>query len=451
MKNYRIVFYFLIILGGILVSCQGKRADENDKASLNNRPNFLILFIDDLGYNDLGFRDQKFHTPAIDQLAKESLEFKYAYVPSPTCSPSRSALYTGKHAARLQIYRHIPHNPEGEFHTYPVDPSGLLSRNWLLSEEVTYAEALEKLGYNTFLAGKWHLGEKEHGPETQGFHKYVAGGVGSGLTKKHMPVTDDGKTVEKYVTDILTDSVVDYILTYNEDKPFLIQFSYWNVHSPTVGRNDLVEFYNDLGLQGKEAEYAAQVTSVDESIEKVLNALQEKGLEKNTVIFFASDQGSLFPNTPLRGGKPIAQALYEGSARVPFLVKWPGIAKAGINEEEHVSTLDIFPTMLDICGEDPVGNYDLDGLSLVDLIKENKPLKREHLFFYRSYDAQYASVLAEDGWKLIAYRDNRFELFNIYEDVSEENDLSQDNPEMVDKLVEALRSWEESLGLLIED
>ena len=128
MKNSLFPFYLIGIIGLLFGSCHSKRSVENNLGSPENLPNFIILFIDDLGYNGLGFRNTKFHTPAIDQLAKESLEFKYAYVPSPTCSPSRSALYTGKHSARLHFFRHIPGVPEGEYHTYPGDPASLPSR-----------------------------------------------------------------------------------------------------------------------------------------------------------------------------------------------------------------------------------------------------------------------------------------------------------------------------------
>ena len=447
MKKNDLILLFIVLFTSLLGACKGKQSSEKVTSKKDQRPNFLILFVDDLGYNDIGFRNQKFFTPAIDKLASESLLFNYAYVPSPTCSPSRAALYTGKHAARLGIYRHIPHNPEGEFHTYPDDPAGMLSRNWLTLEEITYAEVLSKHGYNTFMAGKWHLGEKEYYPEKQGFQKYIVGGDGSGLTKKYLLLEEDGEKTEKYTTDFLTDSVVDYLESYNDQKPFLIQFSYWNVHTPTVGRKDLVQYYQSKGLTGVEAEYAAQVSSVDESIGRVLKALDDNGLAENTVVIFASDQGSLFPNTPLRGGKPVGTALYEGGARIPFFIKWPNVTKAGAVCNEHVSTLDIFPTLLDICGSSNEDSSSLDGLSLVDIIKNNTSLKRDYLFFYRAYDAQYASVLGKDGFKLIAYRGNKYELYNIYEDIGEKNEISELFPDRKEELINVLYEWEKSLGI----
>ncbi|MFC2081067.1 sulfatase-like hydrolase/transferase [Bacteroidota bacterium] len=416
------------ILAGVLSGC--KSGEKNKETGQNKDPlNFVVFFIDDLGYYDVGFRIKKFHTPNIDKLAKESLEFSYAYVPSPTCSPSRVGLYTGIHPAKQEFFRHVPDNVEGEYHQYERDPANLPSRNYLPSEELTYAEALKKLNYNTFFAGKWHLGEGVHGPEYQGFDKYVSGSYGGGSTRKYVQSTVNGLKKEVYTTDLLTDSIVDYIQSYESGRPFLLQVSYWNVHTPTVGRKDLVAFYNERGLEGDEAEFAAQVTSVDESVGKVLDALTEKGFDEHTLVIFTSDQGSFFPNLPLRGTKAVGTALYEGSARVPFLIKWPGVTKPGAKKEDHISTLDVFPTIMDIAGEDPEKYSKLDGLSLTDLIRQDQPLERDYLFLYRAYDPQYAAVLSREGWKLVAYRGKKYELFNINEDISEENNLAEIKPE----------------------
>lgn len=452
--KYRIktTYYFVIaiILSGFISGCnsvsKGKEADQS-----KDQPNFVVFFIDDLGYYDVGFRNEKFHTPHIDKLASESLEFSYAYVPSPTCSPSRAGFYTGSHPAKLEFFRHIPGNPNGEYHPYEADPAGLPSRNYLPLEAVTYAEALKELNYHTFFAGKWHLGHDEYYPEQQGFDKYISGAKGSGATKKHVQVTVDGVKNEVYVTDLLTDSIVNYIQSYNSEQPFLLQLSYWNVHTPTVGREDLVEFYKERGLEGDDAEYAAQVSSIDESVGRIVNALNAKGVDENTIVIFTSDQGSEFSNLPLRGAKAVGTALYEGSARVPFLIKWPGVTKPGVKKEDHISTLDVFPTLIDIAGENPKKYSSLDGLSLTSLIRQDQPLERDYLFFYRAYDSQYAAVLSKEGWKLVAYRGKKYELYNIYDDIGEENNLTEKNPAKLDELVKELRAWEKSAGLLIEE
>lgn len=444
----------ILILGFIIASLLSgcKPASKNIEAGQNkDQPNFIVFFIDDLGYYDVGFRNEKFHTPNIDKLAGESLEFSHAYVPSPTCSPSRVGLYTGIHPAKQKFFRHVPGRPEGEYHYWEGDPAHLASRNYLPLEAVTYAEALKNLNYNTFFAGKWHLGGAEYGPEQQGFDKYVKSGTGTGSTRKYVDVKINGKKNEVYVTDILTDSIVNYIQSYESEQSFLLQLSYWNVHTPTVGRKDLVEFYNQRGLEGDEAEFAAQVTSIDESVGKVLDAINKKGYEENTVVIFTSDQGSYFPNLPLRGTKAVGTALYEGSAKIPFLIKWPGVTKPGTQKEDHISTLDVFPTLMDIAGEDPDKYNELDGKSLTGLIKEDQPLNRKYLFFYRAYDPQYAAVLSQEGWKLVAYRGKKYELFNIHEDIGEENNLAEQHPQKLNELVKELRTWEKSAGLFIEE
>jgi arylsulfatase A-like enzyme len=449
-KATRFLSPVIILLAAVIISCSNPTDKRGDgKVSDNERLNFLIFFVDDLGYFDIGIRNSKFHTPKIDRLASESLEFAYAYVPSPTCSPSRVGLYTGRHPARLEFFRHVPGNPDGEYHLYKRDPANLPSRNFLPLEVKTYAEAIKEQGYNTVFAGKWHLGEGDHGPQNQGFDRVLSVGKDGGSISKYLTVSRDDESEEVYTTDLLTDSVVNFLSDYNSKDPFLLQLSYWNVHTPTVGRKDLVKFYEERGLEGVEAEYAAQVTSVDESVGRVLNTLEQKGLMDNTIIIFASDQGSYFPNTPLRGTKAVGTALYEGAARIPFFIQWPGVTKPGATIREHVSTLDLFPTIMEIAGGDPAGYKELDGLSLTSLIREGKPLQREYLFFYRAYDAQYAAVLANDGSKLVAYRGNHFELYNIYADISEENDLSNDDPAKLEALITVLKNWELESKLLL--
>ena len=203
-------------------------------------------------------------------------------------------------------------------------------------------------------------------------------------------------------------------------------------------------------MEGDEAEFAAQVTSVDESVGQILDAIDKRGFDEHTVVIFTSDQGSYFPNLPLRGTKEVGTALYEGSARIPFLIKWPGVTEPGTKKEDHISTLDVFPTLIDIAGEDPANYSDLDGLSLKALIQQDRPLDRDHLYFYRAYDPQYAAVLSKEGWKLVAYRGKKYELYNILDDIGEENNLAGLNPEKVDELVKALRDWEKTADLLID-
>jgi arylsulfatase A-like enzyme len=417
-----------------------------------NPPNIIVLFVDDLGYYDVGFRNPKYFTPNIDQLAKESVTFSNAYVPSPTCSPSRVGLYTGKHPASIEFYRHCIGSNE-EYNMFSEDVAKLPSRNWLPLEHITYAEALKDKGYTTFFCGKWHLGGEEYGPQQQGFDITYTNAHAGHPKSYYPPYYEDGKFSnevenDKYLTDFFTDKAVDFIKSNSNKKPFLLQFSYQNVHAPNVGKKEFLELYKERGFNGKMIDYGAQISAVDQSVGRILKTLHEAGLEENTIVLFLSDQGSQFPNTPLRGTKQLGTALCEGSAKIPYLFKWPGNAKAGTTNEIHVQTTDIFPTLIEIVGGDPSNYKGLEGKSLYHTLKSNKPLKREALFFYRSYDGQYASVLREDNWKLIAYRDGHYELFNLETDISEENDMSKKKPIIVKELSGLLRKWELKNGIL---
>jgi arylsulfatase A-like enzyme len=410
------------------------------------KPNILIFFVDDLGYNDVGFRNSKFYTPNIDRLASQGMVINSSYVASPTSSPSRAGLYTGQHPARLRFFRHIPDRQEGEYNVWNGDSSLLLSRNYLPIETVTYAEVAKNKGYNTFFVGKWHLGNEEYGPQHQGWDRTITkpdAGQPRSYYSPYFPENGFWNDIEnnQYLTDFFTDKTIDYIENYASEDPFLIQFSFHNVHTPNIGREDFLEMYRERGFVGKLVEYGAQVSAVDESVGRVIDALQKSGLSENTLIIFTSDQGSFFPNLPLRGTKEAGTTLYEGGQKVPFIVKWPGIVKEGLKSDIHIQTTDIFPTICEIVGDNP-DNYDgLEGMSLLDVFIKNKPLERDAIFSFRSYDAQFGSVLTSDNWKLIAYRGSKFELFKIDEDISEESELSIQYPEKVEELSSLLDKW----------
>ncbi len=435
----------------LLTSCGGPV--ENKEGSL---PNIVILFVDDLGYNDVGFRNDRYHTPHMDRVAREGVIFKNAYVPSPTCSPSRAGLYTGQHSARLEFYRHIPGDGlEDEYHAWQGDSSLLLSRNWLPLEETTYAEVLKAKGYHTFFAGKWHLGNEHFGPEEQGFDTVWAKN-GAGMPKSYYRPYFNGPGFwneipdNQYLTDFYTDRVIGYLEQYDSDGPFLVQFSYHNVHLPSVGRKDFLDLYRGRGFEGPMVEYGAQVSAVDASVGRILETLHRTGHEKNTLVILTSDQGSYYPNLPLKGTKAIGTTLYEGGQKVPFIVKWPGKVEQGTTIETLVQTTDIFPTLCEVSGVDPDHFEGLEGESLVGLLTRGEQLDRDVIVAFRSYDAQYASVLASDYWKLIAYRGGKFELFKVDEDIAEAHDLAGQHPEKVRELAGRLQEWLKRTGVPVE-
>jgi arylsulfatase A-like enzyme len=424
-----------------------------DRGKTVDKPNIIIFFVDDMGYYDVGFRNSSFYTPNIDKLQKEGRTFENAYVPSSTCSPSRVGLLTGQHPARLEFYRHC--FGDGEYNVQEGDTSLLLSRNWLPLDVTTYAEVLKKAGYNTFFAGKWHIGDEKYGPDKQGFDIAVSKPHEGHVADFYPPYFHDDKPIVKhipqgeYLTDLLTDTVIKYIEKYDEKEPFLIQFSYFNTHSPHIGKKEFVKMFEDKGLKGMPAQYHAQVSAVDESLGRVLKALKEKGKERNTIVIFTTDQGSEFPNTPLRGGKKRGTALYEGGIKVPFIIKWPGVTKPGSIDNTHIQTTDVFPTLVDMAGGDVKKYKGLEGVSLVDHLRNGTAVKDRYLIGFRTYDAQYASVLAPDDWKLIAYLNGKHELYKVDEDISEQNNLAGKYPDKVNELLEILKTWEKNTGVNI--
>ena len=184
--------------------------------------------------------------------------------------------------------------------------------------------------------------------------------------------------------------------------------------------------------------------AVDESIGKIRNYLSETGLDKNTAVIFLGDQGSHFNNSPLRGGKAGGTALYEGGARIPLTITWPVEIPKGTQNHTPVSTVDLFPTLLEIAGGKPSKYNNLDGVSLLGSARNDLPLNREEIFLYRSYEDQYAAVRSGD-WKMIAYRSGKAELYNLQNDLSEKNDVHSKHPEVTENLRRKLAEWEKRM------
>jgi arylsulfatase A-like enzyme len=425
------------------------------------KPNIVLFFVDDLGWTDVGYRSKVFESPNIDRLAAESLDFTQAYVASPTCSPSRSTLVTGKHPARMRIVRHVPTSPKNpafdrygrtdeEWNLLPTDPAQFPCRNWLPLEHTTYAEALKKHGYYNLFVGKWHLGHDDYHPIKQGFDRQIGtsnwGHPGSYKPPffKNSEVMSDEK--ERYLTDKLTDETVRFIESYDREQPFMVSLWYYSVHKPHIGRDDLVKQFEAKGLKGADAQYAAMIKAVDNSIGRVRQSLKTKGIDQNTVIIFTSDQGSWFENPPYRGSKRV-DTLCEGGARVPFIVNWPGVTPAGAKNNSVVQTTDIFPTLVELAGGDPNKHPNLDGISLVPLLRNNGELKRgEPIYAYRAYEDLYVSV-REGPWKLLAYRSGKLNLYRVESDRYEQTDLAEKKPKIVTRLGNKLIAWENKLGI----
>ena len=421
------------------------------------KPNVILFFVDDLGWADVGYRNPKFHTPNINQLRQDGMEFTRAYVATPTCSPSRASILTGKEPVRFQMVRHIDDgngvdfdekdNSIHDFSLWPNDPVQMPSINMLPLKEITYAERLKEYGYYNFFLGKWHLGDERYYPSKQGFDEEYAV-CNFGHPKGYYPpffkdvnplASFDNSGM--YLETVLADKALGFISNYKSDKPFMLSYFHYDVHGPQIGRKDWVEKYKKEGLTGKDAEYAAMISAVDESIGRVRKALVDKGIADNTVIIFTSDQGSFFSNAPLSGGKTGGNTLGEGGARVPFLMYYPGVTKANTSSDIPIQTIDVFPTLIDIASGKGCSDKQVNGKSLMPIIKGEKFNANRSLYFFRSYEDQYAAVIAGD-WKLIKYHSGKFHLFNIKKDMSEQKDLIDIEIKEGDKLKKDLANWE---------
>lgn len=410
-----------------------------------SQPNIVLFFVDDMGWADVHHRNEQFHTPNLDQLRLEGLEFTRAYIATPTCSPSRASLLTGKEPVRFQMTRHARSGNHEEFHLWKTDPVQRPSRNWLPLEEVTYAEALHQLGYYNYFIGKWHLGHEPYFPIHQGFDAQYYTNEHGHPKSYYPPFFKEGNPFpnikeDDYLTDVLTKEASRFINEYDKPQPFMLSFWYFNVHGPHMGRKDWVKRYKNEGLTGKHAEYGAMVSTMDESVGKIRQALKDKGIADQTVIIFLSDQGSYFQNLPLSGGKRGGNSLGEGGARVPMYVIYPEVTKANTTCDIPVQSLDIFPTLMEIASGKKYKNKEIQGKSLLSLIRNGK-MKKRSLYFFRSYEDQYAAIM-QDDWKLVKYHGGKYQLFNVKNDISESQNLAGTGTREEKKLKKKLARWE---------
>ncbi len=416
------------------------------ETSSEAKPNIVMLFVDDLGWTSLGYKSPELHTPNIDALKNQGMYFSRAYVSTATSSPSRASLYTGKEAVRCGFVRHIPDNPERlPYNYWTTDPGDMPSRNWMRLDEITYAERLREVGYYNYFIGKWHLGFEPYLPVHQGWDAQY--GTGEQGHPKHYiaPFFGQGNplpqfTHQEYLTDVLTDEAVHFLTTSDSKQPFMLNLSYYTVHGPHQGRPDLVARYKKEGLTGAYAQFAAMVTALDESVGRIREALEKAGLADNTIIIFTSDQGGAFSNAPLRGGKMGGDTLAEGGSRVPLIIYDPMMNLAGQTCDTPVMTYDLYPTIMELAEKAPCHDKQIDGVSLIPLLKGQSIAKRD-LFMIRSYEDQNDAII-DGAWKLIKYRSGKLQLYNVVDDISETKNLIDQYPDKKASMLKRLERWE---------
>jgi len=418
-------------------------------------PNFLFVLADDLGWTDLGCQGSKFYeTPNIDRLAREGMRFTQAYSACTVCSPTRASILTGKYPARLHITDWI------KGHRRPY--AALRVPDWtmhLTVEEATIARRLKEAGYATASIGKWHLGGPEYYPEKHGFDLNLAGcdrgQPPSYFSPYRIPTLADGPKGE-FLTDRECGEAIRWIEAHR-DHPFFLYLPHHAVHTPLAGKPNVIAKYRAKAgpdAPQRHATYAALVESVDDSVGRILQRLEDLKLADRTVIFFTSDNGGLIGNVtnpitsnlPLRAGKGSA---YEGGVRVPLIVRWPGVIKPGTVCDVPVISVDFYPTILEIARVRPGPGQVLDGESLLPLLRQSGGLKRDALFWhyphYHPGGATPYSAIRRGDWKLIEFlEDDHVELYDLLADLGEQNDLAAKMPAR--ELRQQLHAWRKQTG-----
>jgi arylsulfatase A-like enzyme len=421
----------LCLLGALaLASGGGVPSDE--------RPSFIIVLADDLGWNDVGWHGSEIRTPELDRLAASGVRLERFYVHA-TCTPTRAALLTGRFAFRYGLQSAVVRPWEG--HGLP-------------EHERTLAEALRESGYRTALVGKWHLGiaRPELLPTRRGFDHQYGPYLGSTNHWTHRVMgaldwhRDDRALVEQgYATDLIAREAVRLIREHDTRRPLFLLVAFTAPHAPLQAPGDDGSAYSNL--EEPRRTYARMVTSLDQAVGAIDRALGERGLRERTLLFFASDNGADGSrggsNAPLRGDKA---SLYEGGLRVPAFAAWPGRLPAGALRDEPLHAVDLHPTLLGLAGRPADATRRIDGEDVWRHLSAGVPLGRQVLPLHVEPNR---GALLDGGWKLVLNGarpeegedevppDRRvLELYRPSEDPAEAHDLASAEPERVTTLLE---------------
>ncbi len=430
-------------------------------SAAERKPNIVFMLIDDMGWTDLSCYGSKYYeTPHIDQLAKDGMRFTQAYAACTVCSPTRSAIMTGKYPARTHITDWIAGH-ERPFAKLKIPDW----QKFLPLEEETIAERLKTAGYATASIGKWHLGGEGLWPTAQGFDVNIGGmDIGSPpsyFSPYKIKTLPDGPPGE-FLTDRLTQEAIGFI-EHNKDKPFFIYLPHYAVHTPIMAKKNVIAKYQAKPAVGGHSNpvYAGLVESVDDSVGAIRAKLEALGLAKDTLFVFTSDNGGLnkqvnaqgwkngpTDNSPSRLGKGSS---FEGGVHIPLIVSWPGQIKPGTLCDTPVISCDHYPTLLEATGVPVKAGHEPDGESLLPLLTQSGCLKRDAIYWhyphYHPGSATPYSAIREGDWKLIEFfEDNHVELYNLKRDLGEADNVAAENTEKASALREKLHAWQKSVG-----
>lgn len=433
------------------------------------RPNIVFILADDLGWADTTLYGQTkyYRTPNLERLAQRGMTFMRAYSASPLCSPTRASILTGQNPARIGITAPTCHVPEVRL-TASVRPTANANSKSLICDSatrfntnyVTLAERLKAAGYATGHFGKWHLGPEPYSPLQQGFDVDVPHWAGPGPAGSYVAPwkfkdfdTDPGEP-NQHIEDRMAKEAVKF-MEQHKDGPFFLNYWMFSVHAPFDAKKSLIEKYrrraNPQDAQ-RSPTYAAMVESMDDAVGTLLDTLDRLGIaDKTAVVFYSDNGGNMYneidgttptSNRPLRGGKA---TMWEGGIRVPAIVKWPGLTKAGSRSEAMIQSTDFYPTILSLLKLPPTPNHPIDGVNIVSALRGDA-FERGPMFTYFPHQTKVPdwlppSVSVHRGdWKLIRLLHqgedgaHAYELHNLRDDQGETNNLAKVQPALVKEL-----------------
>lgn len=433
------------------------------------KPNIVLVMADDLGGRDLPAYGNRFNeAPHISELASQGILFSNAYA-APVCSPTRASIQSGQYPARVGIFDFIP----GHWRPYEEVTVPHHEVQHLPDQIITIGEAMQSAGYTTGYFGKWHLGNNpEHLPQNRGYdqaHTYVGGGF---YNPKFTPEYESKEP--KRLNEVLTDMGINF-LEENKDEPFFLFISHYDVHVQLDADKELISKYlnkeNDPNYSNN-AVYAAMIEHVDNSVGRIMKSLEDLGLTEETLFIFYSDNGGVnnrfdhipllaggsldvYPeghplryiattNIPLRAGKG---TVYEGGVRVPMIMKWPGKIEAGIKTEALVSSVDFYPTLVELAQGTMPEKQVFDGISLLPILTEDKTDSEREIFTHYPvyHHAVPMSAVRKGNWKIIENLvSGEFSLYNLEFDLSEMTDLKFSYPEKLEEMKGALKKWQQN-------
>jgi len=403
------------------------------------RPNIVFILADDMGYSDIscyGRRDLS--TPNIDRIAAQGTRFTQAYANSPVCTASRVAIITGRYQARLPVGLEEP--------LAPASKPGI----GLPPEHPTLPSLLKKAGYATTLVGKWHLGNlPQFGPLKSGydhFYGFRGGAIdyflhtgGGGLWDEDKPIAQDG-----YTTELFGDRAVKVIADYaRAGQSFLLSLHFNAPHWPWEGPGDQAESERLRGRNlkdfdgGSQETYRRMIAAMDFQIGRVLQALGDSGIGRDTIVIFTSDNGGeRFADTwPHTGRKT---ELLEGGLRIPAIISWPARIPSGRVSEQVTANMDWLPTLIAAAGTSTDPSYPPDGMNLLQHLTEGAPTVERRLFW--RYKALWQRAARIGDWKYLKILDNTF-LFNVVDDPMERANMKQRHKDIYERLIGEWNAW----------